>query len=418
MPRPADAEHPPHAALKATWIAALGTTLLMQTVASFMGQMLPVLAPLMTRDAGLRPENVGHFAALNAAGAVLFLVFGGPLLKRFGPVRSLQAGMAAATLGMAAASLGTLPALLLASFVLGIGYGPTPPSGSRILAATAPPRHRTLIFSIKQAGAPLGATLAGLLAAPVAEVAGWRGALGLGIVAAILACLAVQPQRVALDVERDPAQPIGLAALFSRRSLAGPFAALRLHRLLLPLTLLAFSFAVVQASLFAFTVTWLTEARGLPLVQAGAAFAAMQAGGAFARIGLGWLADRTGRPALALAVQAVVAAALVAVLTLLPMAAPFWLLILLCALTGCAAASWNGIYNAEVARLVPPERIIEATAGSSTISFLGYALAPSVFAVLVAGFGGWTLPLLLAAGQLGLVAVLVLPRVLRATRGG
>lgn len=165
MPRPADAEHPPHAALKATWIAALGTTLLMQTVAAFMGQMLPVLAPLMTRDAGLRPENVGHFAALNAAGVVLFLVFGGPLLKRFGPVRSLQAGMALATLGLALALLGTLPALLLASLVLGIGYGPTPPAGSRILAATAPPRHRTLIFSIKQAGAPLGATLAGLLAA-------------------------------------------------------------------------------------------------------------------------------------------------------------------------------------------------------------------------------------------------------------
>ncbi|MBR0664965.1 MFS transporter, partial [Roseomonas hellenica] len=237
-------------------------------------------------------------------------------------------------------------------------------------------------------------------------------------VAALLACLVVQPQRVALDVERDPRQPVGPAALFSRRSLAGPFAALRLHRLLPPLTLLAFSFAVVQGSLFAFTVTWLTEARGLPLIQAGAAFAGMQAGGALARIGLGWLADRTGRPALALAVQAIAAAALVAALTLLPAGAPFWLLVTLCTLTGCVAASWNGIYNAEVARLVPPERVIEATAGSSTLCFLGYVLAPSGFAVLVAVFGGWTLPLLLAAGQLGIVAAVVLPPVLRATRPG
>lgn len=408
----------PRAPLKATWIAALGTTLLMQTVAAFMGQMLPVLAPLMTRDAGLRPENIGHFAALQAAGTVLFLVFGGPLLKRFGPVRSLQAGMALATLGLLLALLGTLPALLAASLVLGIGYGPTPPAGSRILAATAPPRHRTLIFSIKQAGAPLGATLAGLLAAPAAGIAGWQGALGLGVVAAGIACCIVQPQRVALDVERDPAQPVGLATLFSRRSLAGPFTALRLHRLLPPLTLLAFSFAVVQGSLFAFTVTWITEARGLPLVQAGAAFAGMQAGGAAARIGLGWLADRTGRPALALVVQAIVAAALVVALTLLPSGAPFWLLVLLCTLTGCVAASWNGVYNAEVARLVPPDRVIEATAGSSTLCFLGYVLAPSGFAVLVALFGGWTLPLLLAAGQLGVVAALVLLPVLRVTRPG
>jgi MFS family permease len=404
--------------LNATWIAALGTTLLMQTVASFAGQMLPVLAPLMTREAGLQPENIGHFAALQAAGTVLFLVFGGPLLRRGGPVRSLQGGMALAVLGLLLAMLGSFPALILASLVLGLGYGPTPPAGSRILAATAPPRHRTLIFSIKQAGAPLGAALAGLLAAPVAEVAGWRGALGLGVLAALLASVVVQPQRVALDVERDPAQPIGLATLFSRRSLAGPFTALRLHRLLPPLTLLAFSFAVVQGALFAFTVTWITEARGLPLVQAGAAFAGMQAGGAVARIGLGWLADRTGRPSLALAMQAMVAAVLVTILVLLPLTAPFWLLLLLCILTGSVAASWNGIYNAEVARLVPPERVIEATAGSSTLCFLGYVLAPSAVAVLVALFGGWTLPLLLAAAQLGVVAAVVLLPVLRATRPG
>jgi MFS family permease len=402
--------------MKATWVSALGTTLLMQTVAAFMGQMLSVLAPAMTRDAGLRPENVGHFAALNAVGVVLFLVFGGPFLRRLGPVRSLQGGMALAACGLALALMGSLPALLLASLVLGIGYGPTPPAGSRILAATAPPRHRTLIFSIKQAGAPLGASLCGLAAAPLAEAAGWRAALWLGIGAAFVASFVVQPQRVALDVERDPAQPLSLSVLFSRGSLAGPFTALKLHRLLPPLTLLAFSFAVVQGSLFAFTVTWITEARQLPLVQAGSAFAGMQAGGALARVGLGWLADRTGRPALALVVQAICAAAFVVLLALLPLAAPFWLLLGLCTLVGGVAASWNGIYNAEVARLVPPARVIEATAGSSTLCFLGYVLAPAGFAVLVALFDGWTLPLLLAAGQLGIVALVVLLPVLRATR--
>lgn len=402
--------------MKATWISALGTTLLMQTVAAFMGQMLPVLAPLMTREAGLQPENVGHFAALNAVGVVLFLVFGGPLLRRLGPVRSLQGGVLLASVGLAVAAVGTLPALLLASLVLGIGYGPTPPAGSRILAATAPPRHRTLIFSIKQAGAPLGAALAGLLAAPLAEIAGWRAALVLGIAAAAMSCLAVQSQRPALDVERDPSQKVGFAILFGRGTLAGPFTALRLHRLLPPLTLLAFSFAVVQGSLFAFTVTWMTEARGLPLVEAGTIFAGMQAGGAVARIGLGWLADRTGRPSLALVLQALVAALLVVLLTLLPLDVPFWMLLVVSTLTGAVAASWNGVYNAEVARLVPPERVIEATAGSSTLCFLGYVLAPAAFAVLVALFGGWTLPLLLAAGQLGVVALVVFLPVLRATR--
>jgi hypothetical protein len=68
-------------------------------------------------------------------------------------VRTPQAGAVLSALAMLVAATGLAPALLLASLLLGIGYGPSPPAGGRILAATAPPGHRTLIFSIKQAGA-------------------------------------------------------------------------------------------------------------------------------------------------------------------------------------------------------------------------------------------------------------------------
>ena len=42
----------------------------------------------------------------------------------------------AAVLGLVIAATGWWPALVLAALLLGIGYGPTPPAGSRILAAT------------------------------------------------------------------------------------------------------------------------------------------------------------------------------------------------------------------------------------------------------------------------------------------
>ena len=70
----------------APWIAALGATLLMQSVASFMTQSLPVVAPLITASAGLAPERVGNFSSLTALGTVLFLLLGGPFLARMGPV--------------------------------------------------------------------------------------------------------------------------------------------------------------------------------------------------------------------------------------------------------------------------------------------------------------------------------------------
>jgi MFS family permease len=75
-----------------TWVAALAATLLMQAVASFLGQILPVVAPLLTASAGLPGESIGLLSGLTAAGTVLVLLFSGPLLARFGPVRALQAG--------------------------------------------------------------------------------------------------------------------------------------------------------------------------------------------------------------------------------------------------------------------------------------------------------------------------------------
>jgi MFS family permease len=395
------------------WRAALGTTLLMQVVASFMNQSFPVVAPLLSADTGMSPEAIGNLAALVALGTVLFLLAGGPVLARFGPVRMMQAGALLSALAMALAGLGSLPALLAGSLLLGISYGPTPPAGSRILAATAPKAHRTLIFSAKQAGAPLGAALAGLMLAPLAERFGWGAALLLGAVLAVLAAVAIEPQRALLDLERDAARPISPGALFRPAALAAPFRALLLAPQMLPLTALAMAFAVVQGCLFAFTVTWLVETRGVPLVQAGFVFAVLQGAGVVARVSLGWLADRTGRPALNLLVQAGLAMLAVLGFAWLPEGAPHGVLLLAAGGVGFVAASWNGIYLAEVARHAPPDRVADATAGSTMLTFMGYVAGPALFARGVAWTGGWEFSMTAMAVQLGVVALCVAPRLLR-----
>ena len=162
---------------------------------------------------------------------------------------------------MAMAASGAVWLLPVAALLMGIGYGPTGPASSRILYETAPPRHRMLIFSIKQAGAPAGGALAGLVAAPVAAVWGWQAALwlatGIGLVAAVL----LAPLRGRLDAA--PTRPVPLREAFTLRRLGAPLAALRLHPVLPPLTLLAFAFAALQGSLMTFTVTWLVETEGM-----------------------------------------------------------------------------------------------------------------------------------------------------------
>lgn len=389
------------------WVAALSATLLMQSVASFLTQSLPVLAPLITASAGLAPESIGNLSSLTAFGTVAFLLLGGPFLARLGPVRMLQLGALLGGLSMILAGFGTLFALVLASFVLGVGYGPSPPAGSRILAATAPKGHRTLIFSVKQAGAPLGGALAGLVSAAVATYAGWPAALAVAVLVAIVSAAIIQPLRGTLDAERDPRRPINLGAVLSPATLASPLTALRVDRLLPPLTALSVSFALVQGCLFTFTVTWLVETRHFTLVQAGSAFAVMQGAGVVARIILGWLADRTGTATRNLLIQAFVASGTVLALALLPLESSAALITLLCGASGFLAASWNGISMAEVARVSPPDRVGDVTAGTTLFIFLGYTIGPTAFAALVTFSGGWTLPLAATAVQLGVVAALV-----------
>ena len=389
------------------WLSALGATMLMQLVASFMGQSLPVIAPLMRASTGLAPERVGNLSSLTALATVLYLMIGGVFLARMGPVRMLQLGTAVAVTALLVASLGQAFAIFLAAFMLGLGYGPTPPAGSRMLAATAPPQHRSLIFSIKQAGAPAGGALAGLVAAPVALAYGWPAALMLAFGVGVVAILVIQPLRPAFDAERSRAQRLRFNDIFSAHAISAPLASLKQNPALRRVTALSVSFAIAQGCLFSFTVTWLVEKRGFDLVLAGSVFAAMQFAGVVARILLGWVADRTGNALANLAAQGFVAGSAILALALLPADAGFWPLALIAVLCGFFGASWNGISLAEVARLAPAGKVADATAGSTIFIFLGYVAGPSIFATLVSLTGSWTLPQILVAAQLLLASALV-----------
>ena len=397
------------------WVQALGATLLMQTSASFMGQAVPTVGPLLTRATGLAPERIGNLASLNYLGTVAFLACGGPILARLGPVRTLQAGAVMAAAALAIAAIGWWPALVVAGLALGIGYGPSPPAGSRILARSSPPEHRTLIFSVKQAGAPAGGALAGLIVAPVAGWLGWQAALLVAGVIGLATAAIIERVRATLDVEREPGRSIHPRVLFHWRNLVSAASVLRSDRSLTSLTALAISFAMVQGCLFSFTVTYLVQ-KGFPLGEAGTAYAAMQAAGVFARIFLGWFADRTGRPAANLTGQAYVAALTVALFALLPAGAGLGLAAAAAACCGFFAASWNGIFMAEVARLAPPERIADATSGSTMFIFLGYVVAPSAFSLLVSWTRDWRIPFLLIAAQLAAMALLQTGLLFRAHR--
>lgn len=370
------------------WVVALAISLTMQTVSAFLTRVLPVIAPELTAAAGVAPQNIGILAGFVAGGTMWFLMGGSLLLSYFGPVRLLQFGALVGAVATVATITANWWILLVASFAIGVGYGPSPPAGSEILTRAAPKGRRALIMSIKQSGVPLGGAVAGLLLPPIAAWAGWRVSLLVAAAIAIASAAAVQPWRARLDANRDVTRPPTAGNLFSPANLKAPFVVFREIPGVLPITCAGFCFACVQGCILAFFVTQLTTETGFSLAVAGAAFSAMQLSGTFARVFMGWLADRLGGLR-ALMLLAIASAAMVLVLSRISPGWSPWLVMLVGLAVGMASTSWNGVYLAEVARLAPPGRVGDATAGSTFFTFSGYLLAPILFALAIPLVGSY-----------------------------
>ncbi|MDQ1081508.1 MFS transporter [Pseudoroseomonas cervicalis] len=399
------------------WVSALAATLFVQTVSSFSSLAIPLLGPPLMARAGLAPESIGLVSALTSAGICWSLACGGPMLAHHGPVRTLQIGLACMALGLFLLSqpLGLLG--LLGALAVGFGLGPNTPAGSQILIRHAPPQHRTLIFSIKQAGVPLGGALAGLLVAPLVLAQGLTVTLGLVIAVTLVTILLVQPFRRRLD--RDHAPPddnrgrVGWArALLSPAALASSVRTLRAHPSLPVLTALGASFSVMQACLTAFTATYVVTRHGASLAEAGRIVAVMQGASMLGRIVMGWVADRRGRAMRMLALQAVASALAVALLVLAGDRGP-WALYLCAGLAGFIAIGWNGVHIAELARVAPLQLVSDVTSAASLFGFVGSICGPLLFALLVAWSGSYGLAFLVMAAQLalcGLACLVLAPR--------
>ncbi len=353
---------------------------------------VPVLSPPIAAETGLPASLAGVHTALVYAGAMVSGPATGGLVRRFGGIRVLQAGLVLVGAGIALAALGTPLALAASALLAGVGHGPVTPSGSHLLAGRTPPRHRSLVFSLKQCGVPMGAMLVAALAPAIGAAFGWRaGVLAMAGVAFAMA-VALQPLRATLDAERGDAPLGGLA-----REAAGSLGMLRRDAALRRLTVMSCAYGVSQFCFFSFFVAWQVAALGVPLTEAGLRLAVAQAAGVAGRIGWALLADRVG----ALPVLTVCGLAIFASALALALAGPGWpgaAVVLAGIAMGATAVGWNGVMLAEAARIAPPGQVGAATAALSFAFALSMLVAPPLFSVLVGLTGGYAAGFAMCAG--------------------
>ncbi len=375
------------------WYGPLTLALSVQVATSAADFAVPVLGPLITQEAGVPASHVGYYSSAVAAGAMVFYLFGAGLVHRAGPVRCLQLGAALCAFALLVALTGTWWLILAAGLLLGLGFGTNSPASAALLHTNVPPEKLSFTFSIKQAGMPAGAILAGLLLPVLTTLWSWQVALAsfAGLcVACLVAIVLFHSNSTSAwlrgpEAEKRPLlDPLSLLSLAGRRDV---------RRLMIVGALLA----IVQGSANAFLVTYLVTGLGHSLVAAGSLYALFQVLGIPGRIASGWLADRTtGRPAM-LAITAVGTAAAIGLLSYLAPTSPLMLVGLSIAALGLVVGNWNGILMAEVTSRAPKGWVPEANNLLAIGAFAGFILGPILFSLIATSDGGFKTALHLLA---------------------
>lgn len=330
---------------------------------------------------------VGLYTSSVYFGAATGAMFAGGFVARYGPIRISQFSLLSAFVGLVALSFGSIWLALIFAVFIGLGYGPANPAASELLGRHTPKQYRPLIFSFKQTGVPIGAGAAGF-AVPflLGYMDGQSSILAIASLSAVL-IFAFQPWRERFDTGRRPDAMIGFREVQASLIMVMSYPNLRL------LAAASFGFAIIQLSIGAFMVLYLTEAIGLSVYQAAGVYAVIQAFGVGGRITWGALLVRIGaeKGMLMLAFLAVLMSTGTALAAVMTGAWPMPLILAVSALLGVSVVGWNGIFMAEVANQAPPDKTAAATGISIGFTFFGVVFGPFIFGLLADLTGSYVL---------------------------
>ncbi len=222
---------------------------------------------------------------------------------------------------------------------------------------------------------PLAWALMALIAPVVTLTWGWRWALALVLLSAVVTMLAMQPARERWDDDRRPDLPVQ-ARIFDGVQLVWRIPALRW------LGVAAFGMAFVQLCVSTFTVIMLVAEAGYTLIEAGLMLSVAQIAGVMGRIVWGWVADRVHDSVRVLQWLTICMLPCCIAIAFLQPGWPVAATTLLYAVFGATAIGWNGLYTAEVARRSPPGQISLTTGGAMVWNFAGILAGPTVFTIV------------------------------------
>lgn len=356
-------------------------------------QVIGVAAPLISKDLGLGPEQVGFAFSASLVGLAIGALAGGWLADRLGRKPLLLIAVAlfgVFTVGTAFAT--NLEALIVLRFLTGLGLGGSMPNIIAIVAETVRRERATFAVSAMAAGLSLGGVIVAQLARVLPPGTGWHILFVVGGVLPLL-LLPVLWWRLPETRKVQPASAAPrtgiLNALFGDRQ-AGATIALWI----------VFSLTLLQLSMLLNWLPSLVIAKGFAREQGFMAATVFNLGGIAGSLIIGALCDRFGARGPMLAIFAL-------------MAVSFWALAgagTLALLLWAAFAAGFMVLGAQFALYGLSPRIYpDATRGTGVgaavaVGRIG-AIAGPILAGQLLGAGAtadqlmlWMIPLVLVAG--------------------
>ena len=356
------------------FVASLLVTLAVQIQASLIVFTPPILAPDAQQDIGVSAAAVGLVTALIYLASVPSALISGLLVSRIGAIRVSQLCVLFASTGIILISTGDPLIIVIGALVVGIGYGAVTPSSSTVLADQAPKNVRSLIFSIKQSGVPIGGAIAGTLVPFLIYRFGWReAAIITGLIGFFVIVLA---QLIQKKIDRPTLRSPDLAQSLS---LIKPIKFVFADRKLRELAVSSFAFSGMQMSLGSYLVVMLTEQAQLTVAVAGYALSVAMIAGVIGRLFWGGLADYGISPRRVLGFLGFLMGLSASAICFVNSEFSITLVYVLAFFFGASAVGWNGVYIAEVARIAPTGQTGMATGGSLAMTYSGVVLLPTSF---------------------------------------
>jgi predicted MFS family arabinose efflux permease len=265
--------------------------------------------------------------------------------------------------------------IVVAAILGGVAQAMGNPATNKLIALHVEPGRRGVVTGIKQSGVTAASALGGAVLPPVAITAGWRWAV------ALFALLAVVAGGFSLLVPPDPGGVAGI-----RRQPREP-----LDPYIFRIAAYGFALGGAGTAIFTFLPLFAVEALGLGTSAAGLAVAVLGVAGVVGRILWARAAELRLGTYRALEYIAVLAA-LTAVLLVLAPSFP-WLLWVAAVTTGISASAWNAVGMLAVIQTATPAQAGRAS-GVVLFGFLaGLGLGAPAFGYSIDRLGtyrpGW-----------------------------